>query len=303
MIKAAILAGRHRAVPRLVHLLHTHPDVELVAFVNKEQAGRRLDEIFPSMTGETDLRATGDVDWKDIDVVFIAAEPGLARTFMRTPGLPSDLRVVDMTGDYCTADLPHDFVQGIAELNRKAMVRGATHVVMPDARTLAVALGLLPLAKNLMLTSPVRADIVAHDPDAPAGSMTGVPMPASVIAELTGALSSLQNSFDKPIGGITFSGDIPSGLTAIVSVDTAVDIEELRKLYDEFYADHNFTYRVDRRPDAADVRGTNKCFIHLDKEDNRLVITIVLDTDIKGTAGNAIHAMNLLFGLIERVGL
>lgn len=303
MIKAAILAGRHQSVPRLVHLLHSHPDVELVAFGNKEQAGQRLDDIFPSMTGETDLRATADIDWKDIDVVFIAAEPGTARSFMRTPGLPPDLCIIDMTGDFRIPDPSHDFVQGIAELNRKAMVRGAKHVAIPDARTLAIALGLLPLAKNLMLNASIRADIVAHDAETPAGSMTGLPMPAGVADELTAALSSLQNSFGESINGISFTGDIPSGLTAVISIDSNVEIEELRKLYDDFYSDHNFTYLIDRRPDASAVRGTNKCFIHLDKADNRLVITTVLDTDTKGTAGNAIHSMNLLFGLIERVGL
>ncbi len=48
---------------------------------------------------------------------------------------------------------------------------------------------------------------------------------------------------------------------------------------------------------------TNKCIIHLDKIDGRLLITAVIDNLLKGAAGNAVHTMNLLFGLSETTGL
>lgn len=303
MIKAAIIAGQHAAIPRLVHLLHTHPDVELVAFCNPQDAGRPLSEIFPSMTGETDLFVTSAADWNNVDVVFIASAPGEARKFLKTANLPADIRIIDMSGDYRRSDDTHDFVSGICELNRKAIVRGARHVALPDARTLAVALGLLPLAKNLMLNSPIRADIVANDTEAHIGSMKSETLTADIIDELTAALSSLQSSFAAPINGVIFRGDIPSGTMAVISLDSKTDLSEIKRLYDEYYDDHNFTFTVNRQPDTADVRDTNKCFIHLSQTDGRLTITTVLDTAFKGNAGNAVHAMNLLFGLTERVGL
>ena len=98
-------------------------------------------------------------------------------------------------------------------------------------------------------------------------------------------------------------GDTTEGLIAVTSVDTNVTLEELKKLYETFYEDHNFTFIVDSVPDIVDVRDTNKSFIHLDKKDNTLFVTTVLDTEFKGGAGNAVHTMNLLFGLIEKVGL
>ncbi len=48
---------------------------------------------------------------------------------------------------------------------------------------------------------------------------------------------------------------------------------------------------------------TNKCIIHLDKIDGKLLITAVIDNLLKGAAGNAVHSMNLLFGLQETTGL
>lgn len=320
MIKAAILAGRHNALPRLVQLLHAHPDVELMAYVDSAEAEKSLDELYPTLTGETELTVTSDLDTSAVDVVFIADEPGAAARFVAGHTLPAELCVIDMTGDFRLPDNisqggslgqpdsltgadSNAFIQGIPELNRKAMVRGARHVAMPDAATTAIALGLLPLAKNLLLNSDVSSSYATDDDNAEAEGVTASLIADDVATQLRMAMKSLQNSFDSDVSGVAFSGDLPQGLTAVTTVNTGVDIDRIRELYEDFYDDHNFTFVVDSVPDARDVRGTNKCFIHLDKKDNRLKITTVIDTDMKGGAGNAVHVMNLLFGLIEKVGL
>lgn len=303
MIKAAILAGNHPAIPRLVHLLNTHPDVELVALASASDAGRRLDDKFPAMTGETDLRITSDIDLNAIDAVFLATEPGAARAYLRNRDVPNNLAIIDMSGDYLTADDTHDFVYGVAELNRKPMVRGARHVSIPSATAMAVALALLPLAKNLMLGNPINVSVATDDPKADIGSFTSRPLDDDISRQLTSVFTALQSSFNAPVTGTVFTGDFHSGTVAVVATDLTISPEELRRIYDEYYDDHNFTYIIDRRPDIANVRGTNKCFLHLDSRDGRMTVTAALDSDLKGNAGNAIHAMNLLFGLLERVGL
>ena len=56
-------------------------------------------------------------------------------------------------------------------------------------------------------------------------------------------------------------------------------------------------------PDLKDVVNTNKCILHLEKEGNKLLVISVIDNLLKGASGQAVHNMNLLFGLHERVGL
>ena len=92
-------------------------------------------------------------------------------------------------------------------------------------------------------------------------------------------------------------------LTATVSLATDLNIGELTRLYEEFYDDHNFTFIVDRMPSPREVEGTNKCLIYLDKTDGRLSVSAAFDSPLKGAAGTAVHCMNLLFGLAERIGL
>ena len=47
----------------------------------------------------------------------------------------------------------------------------------------------------------------------------------------------------------------------------------------------------------------NKCLLYLQKYDNKLLIISMIDNLLKGASGQAVHNMNLLFGLEETVGL
>ena len=60
---------------------------------------------------------------------------------------------------------------------------------------------------------------------------------------------------------------------------------------------------TESEPTLNNVKGTNKAVISLRKSGNVLCITTVFDDTVKGYAGNAVHLMNLLFGLSEQTGL
>ncbi|KAA4626493.1 N-acetyl-gamma-glutamyl-phosphate reductase, partial [Bacteroides ovatus] len=47
----------------------------------------------------------------------------------------------------------------------------------------------------------------------------------------------------------------------------------------------------------------NKCLIYLLKQEDKLLIVSMIDNLLKGASGQAVHNMNLLFGLEETVGL
>ena len=94
-------------------------------------------------------------------------------------------------------------------------------------------------------------------------------------------------------------------LAVAVRFKCGLEDEALRQLYEQYYDDHNFVFIVDRPIVAADVENTNKCLIRIDKDDRKgwLTVHAVMDGLLKGGAGNAVHVMNLMFGLLERVGL
>ena len=85
----------------------------------------------------------------------------------------------------------------------------------------------------------------------------------------------------------------------------SIDLDMLRSLYEEYFDDHNFVFLVDRPVGVADVENTNKCLIRLSRDEGSGQVTVVavMDGLIKAGVGNAVHAMNLMFGLYECIGL
>jgi N-acetyl-gamma-glutamyl-phosphate reductase len=123
------------------------------------------------------------------------------------------------------------------------------------------------------------------------------------LAEIRQSLSQLQTSFKSEIDFIPMRGCFARGIFTTAYLDSPVEIDVVKKLYEDYYADHRFTFVTDKQPDLKDVVNTNKCILHVEKIDDKLLITSVIDNLLKGASGTAVHNMNLMFGLHERTGL
>jgi Acetylglutamate semialdehyde dehydrogenase len=77
----------------------------------------------------------------------------------------------------------------------------------------------------------------------------------------------------------------------------------VKALYQEAYSDHSFTFITDKSPDLKQVVNTNKALIYLEKIGDKLLVISCIDNLLKGASGQAVHNMNLLFGLTETTGL
>lgn len=234
---------------------------------------------------------------------------------MESTPVPEDLKIIDLSTDYREEDESHDFIYGLPELNRKRIIR-AKHIANPGCFATAIQLALLPLAKNLMLNSSIHVNAITGSTGAGVKpSATShfswrndnisiyKPFKHQHLAEIRQSLSQLQSSFKADINFIPVRGCFSRGIFATIYLECPVELEEIKKLYRTYYDDHNFTFVSDKMPDLKDVVNTNKCILHLSKEGNKLLIVSVIDNLLKGASGQAVHNMNLLFGLHERVGL
>lgn len=304
MIKVGITGGSSKAAAEIVRLLLNHPDVDIKWVHSEHYAGQNVSEHMIGLVGECDMKFVSQPRWDEIDVVFNCRHTGDTRTFLElSMPLPEDLKIIDLSGDYRMPAEGNDFVYGLPELNRKAMVRGAHRVANPGAFATAVELALLPLAKNLLLNGDIHVVAISGDVSMSDNFRLYKPFKHSHVAEISNTLSALQNSFNSEIVMVPMLGSSSRGLIAAVYLDCNLTIEAVRELYEKFYEDHNFTFIVDHQPEVKEVINTNKCIIHLEKHGNKLLITSAIDSLLKGSAGTAVHNMNLLFGLSERTGL
>ena len=80
MISVGIVGGTGYTGVELLRLLLRHPDVNVTALTSRTEAGRRVDDMFPSLRGHTDLKFSDlSLDLlKSCDVVFFATPHGVA---------------------------------------------------------------------------------------------------------------------------------------------------------------------------------------------------------------------------------
>lgn len=327
MIKTGIIGGHTLAAGELIRILVNHPDVTILWVSSPQEAGRRLTAVHRGLEGDTDsafIGAPSAADVEGLDAVFLCGEPWEARQFMDLAGAMPELRVIDLTGAFRSGEA--GMVYGLAEHNRKALVRGATRASLPSEIAMAAELALFPLAKNMMLSgdieisaalaSTVREHGAAassegdlaelstrRDPVAPVENRPDAELAGDEIAK---AMKSVQSSFrGEARVSLSRDGSAARGIRVTATLaDCSQPVSELNRIYEEAYEDHGFTFPIDRIPELADAANTNKCLIHIRRDENGLVeITSVIDNLLKGAAGNAVHCMNLLFGLSEKTGL
>lgn len=318
MIKAGIVEGTGYKAGELIRLLLNHPDVELMWVSASGHAGIPVSHLHRGLTGDTDLRITDRGDVSSVNVVFLCHPDGNTESWLAENKPGEDVSIIDLSADFRVNVISTDgtnMVYGIPEYNRKPLVRGVKRAVCPGELAMALELSLLPLAKHLMLNSDIHTTAVIGSSGAGASLNEDVHTmrsdnvsPSALlahddIAEVTCLLGELQTSFRSDIHVVGLNGPFTRGLIAVTYLDCGVDIEELKRIYREYYDDHSFTFLTDVRPDLKDVVNTNKCMLHLQKVGDELVIVAVIDNLLKGSAGNAVHVMNLIFGLQEQTGL
>lgn len=297
MIKVGILEAASAHGAELVRILLNHPDIELV-WAQSSVAQGPISTYVRGITGETDL-AFSRLTLAPVDVIINCSSTPVTRQFVTAIAAdPEQVRIIETAAD----NLPENYIYGLCELNRKNLVRGGMLAAPVSPLAMAVELALLPLAKHLLLNSPISvAAAVGVGGIRSISHRGGGSLPEA--AEITAALSMLQSSFCQPIDIVELRTGGSDGLMAVVTTQCSTAIGEIRPLYRSAYEDHNFTHLSDEPVDTRDVVGTNKCLLYLEKDDDTLRITSVLDPRIKGGAGNSVHLLNLMLGLHELTGL
>ncbi|HTF82703.1 MAG TPA: Asd/ArgC dimerization domain-containing protein, partial [Cytophagales bacterium] len=123
------------------------------------------------------------------------------------------------------------------------------------------------------------------------------------LKEITESLEQLQTNGVQAINFIPYRGDFARGIFATIYIESELSEQEARDLYTKYYAEHPFTHVTSQNPDMKLVVNTNKCFVHVEKHGNKLMILSMIDNLLKGASGQAVQNMNLLFGLPENEGL
>lgn len=296
MIKVGIYGSATLDDPirkQLLRLLLRHPDVNLRSVASPAGNTVPLAELHPVYAGETELTLERVLNLDNLDVLFVIDEENITPEIMDKFRSDNEFRLVVIgNAPRLLAGGNEDFVYGLPEYNRKALVRGARAAVSPRPEAMITEISLLPLAKSGLLGGAVKL------------TLSGSNDVTDAVEEASRFLSSVQPGFAGPFS-LERSGPAPyKRLDAEISFETPIAIEEIERLFRDAYEDHNFVYVIPGKGGVdEDLRGSNKCLLQLSKEGDVLTVNASMDHLTKGCTGNAVHIMDLLFGLHERTGL
>ncbi len=324
MIKVGIVGGAGYTGGELIRLLLNHPDVIIQFVYSTSNAGNPLYKVHADLLGETELLFTAELS-NDIDVLFLCMGHGDAAKFLKENTIASSIKLIDLSQDFRLKDSAvfndRTFVYGLPELNKAAIVN-AQNIANPGCFATAIQLGLLPLAK-----AGVLADIYTTGITGSTGAGQGLSNTSHFswrannieayktlahqhVNEITQSLNQLQVGDALSTSGegnglhfIPWRGDFTRGIYISSIVEIGLPFDEVKHLYQSFFADAAFTIVSDKMINLKQVVNTNKCLIHLEKQGNKLVVHSAIDNLLKGASGQAVQNMNLLFGLNEKAGL
>jgi N-acetyl-gamma-glutamyl-phosphate/LysW-gamma-L-alpha-aminoadipyl-6-phosphate reductase len=277
-------------------------------------------------------------DLEPCDVLFLCLPHGQSMTTIDTyRGLAP--RIIDLAADFRLndaaayerwygephkrADLLDEFVYGIPELHRAEMA-SAKLISSAGCNATATILALHPLyqagAVELGRTivevkvgsSEGGASVsdASHHPERSGCVRSFSPTGHRHTAEM---IQELGRGQDMSIGFSATSIEMVRGVLATCHVWLKDDLSEkdVWKIYRSAYGDEPFIRIVKEReglyryPEPKLLSGTNYCDVGFERDgaSRRLVVISAIDNLMKGAAGQAVQAFNIMHGFDERAGL
>jgi N-acetyl-gamma-glutamyl-phosphate reductase len=313
-IKAGIIGAAGYTGGETIRLLMHHPHVELAFAQSRSQAGKPVTDTHDDLIGETTLKFSED--FSEVDVLFLCLGHGDSKKWLTENKISSSTKIVDLGNDFRLGDsvAGRDFVYGLPEFQREE-IKKATNVANPGCFATTIQLGLLPLAKAGLLgevhTTGITGSTGAGQKLQETTHFTWRANNISAyktlthqhLGEMNRTIKSLQAKFDSNINFVPWRGDFTRGIFVSSIISSEKSLDELSKLYQDFYVAHPFTVVANSMINLKQVVSTNKCLIYLEKEGNKLVVHSALDNLLKGASGQAVQNMNLMFGFDETDGL
>ena len=339
-IRVGIIGATGYAGGEMVRLLDQHPNVRIVGLQGRGREQVPVGTMHPHLAG-TGYHV--DAALPEADAVFLALPHGLAAGMARdlvAAGVTiidqgPDFRLRDPLDyprwygfEHPAPDLLARAVYGLPELHRAELValHGSDVAIVgaPGCYPTATILALAPLARAGLI-----ADLVVDAKSGVSGAGRE-PKPDLTFSEVNESVKAYGIGGHRHVAEmeqeLRLLGASPGSNPGAQTVDflphlipmtrgilsaghvrptRPVTTAELRELYRETYRGEPFVEVVDTAPATKHVTGSNlaRVFVTVDERTGRVLAIGVVDNLVKGAAGQAIQAFNVVFGLPETAGL
>ena len=338
--KVALIGGSGYGGAEILRRLLFHPNAEIIRVSDLENIGKKVGDVHLNLAGLTDLKfekmAPRDAV-SGADVVFMALpHKATAEVAMQLFDLP--VKIVDLSGDF-RLDSAQDYKRfyaehpcperlgtytyGLPELFRE-QIKGARYIASPGCFATTIALGLAPLARIGLLQGAIRTvaatgssgsgtkpAATTHHPLRASNIRTYKPLLHQHTPEITQTLTRV-GAKDIKLEFVPVSAPLPRGIfaTSFAAVPEHVTEAQLNAAWSAAYENEPFIRVVggERLPEVVSVSGSNYVEVAFTLsepfEGQRTVVCFsTLDNLVKGGAGQAVQAFNIMMGFEETATL
>lgn len=340
MVRVGIIGSTGYAGNEIVRLLLGHKDVEIKWFGSRSYIDEKYADIYRNVFQLVDAKCMDDNMEElanQVDVIFTATPQGLCASLINEEIL-SKVKIIDLSADFRLKDvsvyeqwykIEHknpgyiaEAVYGLCEINRDKVTRDTRIIANPGCYTTCSILTLYPMVKEGII-DPSSIIIDAKSGTSGAGRGAKVPNLFCEVNESMKAYGVGTHRHTPEIEeqlGYACGQDVKliftphlvpmnRGIlaTAYGNLTREVTYEEIKAIYDRYYADEYFVRVLDKDvcPETRWVEGSNYVDVNfkIEPRTNRLIMMGALDNLVKGAAGQAVQNMNLMFGFEENEGL
>ena len=333
MIKVGIIGATGYAGGELVRILMGHKDAEIKWYGSRSYVDQKYADVYRNMFQIVDAKCMDDnmEELADqVDVIFTATPQGLCASLVNEEiiDLSADFRLKDVNVYEEWYKIEHkapqyidEAVYGLCEINRD-LVKSARIVANPGCYTTCSILTAYPLAKEGLID---MSTLIIDAKSGTSGAGRGAKLP-NLYCEVNENIKAYGVATHRHTPEIEEQLGYASGekvvlnftphlvpmnrgilATEYATLKKKVTYEEVKAVYDQYYAKEKFVRVLDRDvcPETKWVEGSNYVDIgfKIDPRTNRIIMMGAIDNLVKGAAGQAVQNMNLLFGLPEDEGL
>ncbi|MFD2892871.1 N-acetyl-gamma-glutamyl-phosphate reductase [Flavobacterium chuncheonense] len=313
-IKVGVVGAAGYTGGELIRLLLQHPAVEIDFVLSRIFDGKPITAVHSDLIGETNL-SFSNIYTNTVVVLFLCLPHNESSTWLKNNTISNEVKVIDLGNDFrINSQFQNEnFIYGLQEVN-KIDIAKSNYVANPGCFATAIQLALLPLANEQLLKNVYTTGITGSTGAGQQLQLTShfswrannisayKTLSHQHVPEIRKTLEQLNNSAIN-LAFVPWRGDFTRGIFTSSTIETDLDLDTIKKKYCNFYENNPFVFVSENTIDLKQVVNTNKCMIHIEKNETHIVIHSAIDNLIKGASGQAIQNMNIMFGLPETTGL
>lgn len=337
-VTVSVVGGSGYSGGELLRLLRFHPEIEIQQITSERLDGKPLHKAHPNLRKVLNLTFEKREKLRPCDVLFLCLPHGEASLHIEE-FMALAPKIIDLSADFRLKnpqsyerwyetkhpkpELLSQFIYGIPELHREAM-KSAWYISSAGCNATATILGLYPLFKAKLVES--KQTVVEVKVGSSEGGNTA--SESSHHPERSGCVRSFMPTQHRHTGEIvqelSFGEDIQIHFSATsvemvrgvlatshVFLKESLSEKDIWKVYREAYNQEPFIRIVKeaqgiyRYPEPKLLIASNFCDIGFERDSvsNRLVVMSAIDNLMKGAAGQALQAFNIMHQFPETLGL